>query len=167
MQQPVDERAAEGVAGAEAVDDLDRHRRDLDDARRACARARRPGPRLTIATSTPSSSSAADASCGSRVPTATATSSRLPTATVACASASRAQRAGLGLVGPEHRPVVEVVDGDRVAAVARLAARPASPRGSARRDRPVPVVQNTRAARIASRSSSSTASVMSGAVGSR
>jgi hypothetical protein len=34
-------------------------------------------------------------------------------------------------------------------------------------DRPVPVVQNTRAERIASRSSSSAAIVMSGAVGSR
>ena len=34
-------------------------------------------------------------------------------------------------------------------------------------DSPVPVVQKTRASAIASRSSSSTASVMSGAVGSR
>ena len=40
VQQPVDERAAERVAGAEAADDLDRHRRHLDALRRACARAR-------------------------------------------------------------------------------------------------------------------------------
>ena len=54
-----------------------------------------------------------------------------------------------------------------IAAVARAssAASVAARLGSA--DRPVPVVQNTRAARIASKSSSSTASVMSGAVGSR
>ena len=48
------------------------------------------GPCLTIATSTPSSSSRSAASSGSRVPTATSTSSRLPTATVAKRSASRA-----------------------------------------------------------------------------
>ena len=68
------------------------------------------GPRLTIASCTPSSSSASAAASGSRVPTATSTSSRLPTATVACASAARAQRPGSSLVGPEHRAVVEVVD---------------------------------------------------------
>ena len=49
----------------------------------------------------------------------------------------------------------------RASSAASVAAR----LGSA--DSPVPVVQNTRAARMASRSSSSIASVMSGAVGSR
>ena len=47
------------------------------------------GPRFTTARSSPSSSSASEASAGSRVPTATSTSSRLPTATVAYRSASR------------------------------------------------------------------------------
>ena len=50
-------------------------------------------------------------------------------------------------------------------ALASSAASVAARLGSA--DSPVPVVQNTRAARIASRSSSSGAMVMSGACGSR
>jgi hypothetical protein len=51
------------------------------------------------------------------------------------------------------------------AALASSAAIVAARLGSA--DSPVPVVQKTRAARIASRSSSPAVSVMSGAVGSR
>ena len=43
-QQPVAQRAAERVAGAEAVDHLDRHGRDLDDRRRRRRPARPSGP---------------------------------------------------------------------------------------------------------------------------
>ena len=147
--------------------DLEPHRLELDQP---VLRARQHpvGPRLTIASSTPSSSSAAAASCGSRVPTATATSAWLPTATVACRSAARAQRPASSAVGPEHRPVVEVVDGDRALVAlwrASSASSVAARLGSC--ERPVPVVQKSRAARIASRSSSSRSSFRSGAFGSR
>ena len=82
-QQPVAERAAERVAGAEAVDDLDRHGRDLDHS--SPRRASTPcGPRLTIARSRPARPRA-------RSPPVSH-SSRLPTATLTCGSASRTQR---------------------------------------------------------------------------
>ena len=50
-QQAVAERAAEGVAGAEAVDDLDRHGRDLDRPRRRARPSTPRGPCLTTASS--------------------------------------------------------------------------------------------------------------------
>ena len=87
-EQPVAQRAAEPVAGAETVDDLDRDRRHLDGlvvrvrrqhALRALlddgeldARGRAAHPRRAR---------------GSRSPMAIAHSSRLPTATVTCGSA--------------------------------------------------------------------------------
>ena len=74
--------------------------------------ARTPlGPCLTTASSTPRSSSASAARCGSVSPTATSHSSRLPTATVTCSRALPTCGAGLVRVRPEHRPVVEVEHG--------------------------------------------------------
>ena len=77
----MDERAAEGVPGADAVDDRDREGGDLDTL--VGGRGEHAlGPCLTIASSTPRSSRASAARCGSVSPTATSHSSRLPTATV-------------------------------------------------------------------------------------
>ena len=77
----MDERTAEGVPGAEAVDDLDGERGDLDTL--VGGRGEHtPGALLDDASSTPRSSRASAARCGSVSPTATSHSSRLPTATV-------------------------------------------------------------------------------------
>ena len=71
-QQAVAEGAAERVAGAEAVEDLDRERRDLGASSPSRWTARTPfGPCLTTASSTPASSRARAAACGSRSPVAT------------------------------------------------------------------------------------------------
>ena len=121
MQQPVHERAAERVAGAEAAHDVDGHGRDLDELAGACGRARPSGPCLTIGD--------AHAELEQRrrrlVRVARPDGDRHLVA-VADRDGRVAQRlarpaAGLGLVGPEHRPVVEVVDRDRV--LARVVAR--------------------------------------------
>ena len=79
------------------------------DARRAVMASTPLGPCLTIASSTPRSSSAAAARRGSVSPTATSHSSRLPTATVTCGE-RRADLPRRSAV-PEHRAVVEVEDG--------------------------------------------------------
>ena len=85
-QQAVAERAAEGVAGAEPVERRDRDRRG-ESTRSVRVLASTPvGPCLTMASSTPASSSASAARSGSVSPTATSHSSRLPTATVTCGS---------------------------------------------------------------------------------
>ena len=60
-EQPVAQRAAEGVAGAEPVDHLDRHGRHHDRLVRASAPSTPAGPCLTTASSTPASSSASAA----------------------------------------------------------------------------------------------------------
>ena len=112
-EQTVAQGAAERVAGAEAVDDVDRVAAGPRRARPRVAASTPLGPCLTTASSTPRSSSASAARCGSVSPTATSHSSRLPTATVTCSSALPTCAAGLVGVGPEHRPVVEVEDGVR------------------------------------------------------
>ena len=121
-QQAVHQRAAEGVAGAEAADDLDRVRRhDVApvaggdehalaahlDQRQLDTRGRAAG---------------VAASSGSLVPTATSTSARLPTATVTWSSIASYSRAGLLGRRPEHRPPVEVEH--RVPARAAASGRP-------------------------------------------
>ena len=146
-QQAVAQRAAERVAGAEPVDDVDRHGRHHDglvaarrpehtrralldhgevDARRRAARLRRR--------------------CGSRSPTAISHSSRLPTATSTRATRLADVRVGLVARRPEHRPVVEVEDGGAVVARAPRA-RPSWPPGTAPAQSPVPVTQKMSAAR--------------------
>ena len=112
MQQPVDERAAERVAGAEPADDLDRDRRHLD-ALRARAREHALGPALD--------DRQLDAELEQRLgsPLGVARPGRHGRL-VAIADRDRRVRErfarpapGLALVVPEHRAVVEVVDGMR------------------------------------------------------
>ncbi len=166
LEQPVHERAAERVARAEPADDLDRHRRHLDRAPSRVRASTPSGPRLTIASCTPSSSSASAAASGSRVPTATATSSRLPTATVACASAARAHSpASLSSaqnIGRWSRSwTVTCRASARSSSAASVARGSAPPTARCRSSR-------TRAPRGSRRGRArSGASVMSGAVGSR
>ena len=159
-EQAVAQRAAEGVTRAEAVHHVDRHRRHL--AISLPSDASTPfGPCLTTASSTPAACSAAAAACGSRTPTAVSHSSRLPTATVTCGSACGDHRARLLAGGPEHRrgspgrsTVIPRLP--RARSAARVAARLGSWQS------PVTVTQNTSAARIASRSSSSAADLQVG-----
>ena len=144
-QQPVAQRAAEGVAGAQAVDDVDRHRRHHD--RLVAAHAEHPaGPCLTTPGRRRRRAARRRPRSGSRSPIATSHSSRLPTATSACSTRGpdvRVRRLG---GAPEHRPVVEVEHGH---AVRRRAppAPPWSPSATAPGDRPVPVTQKMSAAR--------------------
>ena len=96
-EQAVAQRAAEGVAGAEAVDHLDRDRRHLDALVRR-GPASTPLRALLDDGQLDAGGRAAPraAACGSRSPTAASHSSRLPTATVTCAQRLAAtQRAGL------------------------------------------------------------------------
>ena len=111
------------------------------------------GPCLTTASSSPRSSRASAARCGSVSPTATSHSSRLPTATVTC---SRARPTWSW--PPPGRPRTSAGSRGR----ARCAARGRGPprrrsarRGSAPATGPVTVAQKTRASRIASSGRSS------------
>ena len=96
-EQPVHQRPAERVTGAEPADDVDQLRRRRCARRRGVATSTPSAPFLTRASSTPWSSSRRAASSGSAVPTATSTSARLPTTTVTCSSiSSYSRRASCG-----------------------------------------------------------------------
>ena len=121
------------------------------------------GPCLTMASSTPRSSSASAALCGLVSPTAISHSSRLPTATVTCRSAL------LHLLGGVGRATPRTSAGSRGRAPsagpwprASQAAKCALRLGSS--DRPVTVDQYSRAVRTASRSISSARICRSGAL---
>ena len=111
VQQAVDERAAERVARPEPVDHLDRDRRHLDGLR---ARAREDALRAAL------DDRELDAELeqrGGRLLGVARPGHHGRLVAVADRHGGVLQRelrpaAGLGLVGPEHRPVVEVVDGD-------------------------------------------------------
>ena len=140
-EQAVAQRAAEGVPGAEAVDDLDRERAAPRRARRACAASTPSGPCLTTASSTPRVQQRVGGRAPGRVsPTATSHSSRLPTATVDVRQ-RRAAPASLRLAArrPEHRPVVEVEHGAAAASPRACQRGDGAPCGSAPGDRPVTV----------------------------
>ncbi len=121
-----------------------RARRRTHRPRRGRTRPRRAAPsrpraRSAVATSTPSPPCLTTASvaaareqrvggapAGSLVPTATRHSSRLPTAVPARVERRADDRARLGLVAPERRPVVEVEDGRGAVAVAHQRERGAA-----------------------------------------
>ena len=132
VQQPVHERAAERVARAEAADDVDRDRLDLHQLL-ARAREHALGPALDDR-----DLHAQLEQRRRRLVRVARADGDLDLVTVADRHGRVPERlarppAGLGLVGPEHRPVVEVVDGDRA-----LASGQRSQRGLAARLRGQP-----------------------------
>ena len=152
-EQPVHQRAAERVAGAEAAHDVDRHAAAPPTSSPRVRASTPAWPRLTIASSTPSSSRWPTPRSGSRV-------RDRDRHLVAVADRDRGvleRRArpvpGLRRVGPERRAMVEVVDVMRAPARLERGQR----RGPARHGgEPGAGASRTRApSRIASRSSSS------------